>query len=80
MTPARSQDRLAQSTQVASVRQEADGLQARHLQPASCLYFQKKEAGGLEAGYLQSATCFALRNRNNNRNRVNSQALSPEDT
>ena len=79
MTPARSQDRLAH-TGGFPVRQEAGGLQARHLQSASCLLFLRKEAGGLEAGCLQSATCFALQNRNNNKNRVNSQALSPEDT
>ena len=63
-----------------SLRWEVHGVQARHLQQASCLHFLRKEAGGLEAGCLQSATCFELQNRNNNRNRVNSQALSPEDT
>lgn len=37
------------------LRWEIDGLQDRHSQLASCLYFLKQEMGGLQDGHLQPA-------------------------
>ena len=59
--------------------QETARLQARHVQRASFLHFLRKGAGGFQARYLQSASCVHFEIENNNRNRVNSQTLSPGD-
>ena len=41
------------------LRQEIDGLQARHLHLASCLHFLGREKDGLQAGeHLQLASCL----------------------
>ena len=61
------------------LRQETDRLQARHVQLASFLRVLRKGAGGLQARYLQSASCVHFEIENSNRNRVNSQTLSPGD-
>ena len=52
------------------MRQEIDGLQARHLQLASCLHFLRQEVGELQVRHF----------RKNNRNSVKNQALFPLDT
>ena len=62
-----------------SLRWEVHGVQARHLQQASCLHFLRKEAGGHLARHLQPASCWQLQD-GNDKNRVSSWTLSPVDT
>ena len=48
--------KIAQSwDRVFGLRQEVDGLQDRHLQPAFYLHFLRQEIGGLQDKHLQQA-------------------------
>ena len=47
-----------------------NGLQAGHLQLASCLHFLRREIGGLQVRHLKSGLLFALQDRSYDRDRV----------
>ena len=65
-------------TRTTKLRQEIDGLQDRHLQPASCFHFLRQEMVGFWDKHLQFTTSHLsiLQDRTNNRCKANKWYVS----